>query len=279
MNRNLVRQAIANPAKNLFAYTVITSGLAVATTGIANSVLDPVSTLLQSRLPVDKGAAQFLIGLLICVLLLLIDYLTDISEWLTSFLANFGIGNFVRDRAIASPLKRTFPGLIVIMSAKDNSPAERAIRHHWNQGQELHLRHCWVICTVKSLEFAKNMINQFTLEGITQKVQFHYGNYELSDLHHGQHLNLLMEDAIAENPAYILRLVDAIYTDAQTKGLEELEVIADYTGGTKSMTVGLVLAGVSPKRHLQYISQTNAPEVMEMKISYQLKPLKSISEI
>jgi hypothetical protein len=269
MKRNPVGQAIANPAKNLLTYTFISFALGFATNAISNGVL------------VDKSQGQILIGIIILVAFLLIGYFTDISEWLSQFLVNFGIGTLVRDQSNASPLNRTFAGLIVIMSVKEDSPAERAIRHHWHDGKEPHLQHCWVICTSSSIESAQKMIAQFTHEGITQKVQFHYGNRELVNPHNQQYFNLLMKDANFDDPAsdpdYILKLVDAIYADAESKGLDESKVIADYTGGTKTMGVGLVLACVSPKRHLQYINQKPDTPIMEVKISYKLNPLKSIS--
>jgi hypothetical protein len=50
------------------------------------------------------------------------------------------------------------------------------------------------------------------------------------------------------------RLVDAIYTEAmEVHGLKEEEVVADYTGGTKSMTSGMVLACASPRRPLHFM--------------------------
>jgi hypothetical protein len=52
-------------------------------------------------------------------------------------------------------------------------------------------------------------------------------------------------------------------------------VIADYTGATKSMTVGIVLGCTAPERQLQYISQITDPQMMQVKISYKLKPLEA----
>jgi hypothetical protein len=63
---------------------------------------------------------------------------------------------------------------------------------------------------------------------------------------------LSVEDA--DNPESVHRLVDEIYKEATEKNsLTEEEVIADYTGGTKSMTSGMVLACTSPRRPLQFM--------------------------
>jgi hypothetical protein len=58
----------------------------------------------------------------------------------------------------------------------------------------------------------------------------------------------------ADNPEAVHSLVDQIYVEAAgTFGLAEGEVVADYTGGTKSMTSGMVLACTSPSRPLQFM--------------------------
>lgn len=68
-----------------------------------------------------------------------------------------------------------------------------------------------------------------------------------------------------------------LYTDEQNNyGLEKSDIIADFTGGTKSMTVGVVLAGATRSRRLQYISQLSEEHpLMEIKIAYKLTPLKT----
>lgn len=54
--------------------------------------------------------------------------------------------------------------------------------------------------------------------------------------------------------AEVFRAVRTIYQIAQHKcGLKKEEIIADYTGGTKSMTAGLVLAAIADGVDLQYM--------------------------
>src|SRR4028119_1213776 len=110
---------------------------------------------------------------------------------------------------------------------REDSPAQRVIEHHWNQGQKPHLKHCWLICTNQSLPYAQKMIKKLTDTGMTQTVEFHYGNYELEDPEHPeQKLNLLVPDDVVDDPNYIRRLVNGIYADAEHQGLEESQVIA-----------------------------------------------------
>ena len=47
-------------------------------------------------------------------------------------------------------------------------------------------------------------------------------------------------------------VVEKIYRE-QLGALEEEEVIADFTGGTKPMTVGMIFACLSASRHLEYV--------------------------
>ena len=92
-------------------------------------------------------------------------------------------------------------------------------------------------------------------------------------------MNLLVADELVDDPKYIQQLVDSIYIDAQEKGLDETEVIADYTGATKGMTAGILLACLAPARQLQYISQIQFPQIMSVHVSYRLKRVNSITPL
>jgi hypothetical protein len=51
----------------------------------------------------------------------------------------------------------------------------------------------------------------------------------------------------------VFELVQQIYKEAEALGIPRSEIIADYTGGTKSMTAGLILACTEQDRDLQYM--------------------------
>ena len=160
------------------------------------------------------------------------------------------------------------------MSPKSDSPAEAAIRHHWNQGQSPCLEHCWVICTDASLPYALEMKQHLLSDGLDEhRVHLYYGQYELEDPNHPG-LTLTVDDGAANDPNVILSLIHAIYADAQTKGLDESDIFVDFTGGTKPMSVGTVLACADPSCHLEYLTQTNPPELVEVQVSYKVKPLR-----
>jgi hypothetical protein len=56
-----------------------------------------------------------------------------------------------------------------------------------------------------------------------------------------------------ENPETVFKCVNRIYARATSEGIAADQIIADMTGGTKSMTVGLVLACLNADRDLQYL--------------------------
>ena len=55
----------------------------------------------------------------------------------------------------------------------------------------------------------------------------------------------------------ITKIIDTIYVRAETHGLEENEVTSDITGGTASMSAGIILACVRTKRKVEYLRQDN----------------------
>lgn len=275
MKRPSIVELITDPTKNFLTFFLIGTLLfTIVADGISALFWDVLGEWLQTRMGIENPSLlKALIVLSLTTLLLIVIYATNFSRWLKKKLARFPIfGIKIPDQTNVTPLTTTLPGLIAAMSPKDNSPAELAIHHHWNGGKSPSLKHCWLICTKKSLPYAQEMIKKFTDKGLTQTIEFHYGNYQLTDPEYPeQKLNLLIEDNLVDDPNYIRRLVNCIYADAQKRGLEESDVIADYTGATKGMTAGIILACTAPDRRLQYISQVDNSQLMEVKISYKLR--------
>jgi hypothetical protein len=173
------------------------------------------------------------------------------------------------------------PGLILIMSPRrhhEESPAERAIFYHLHGNQPSRLKHCWLICISKSQQAAKELEARLIQQVFSQTLMLHYGeNYIMNDPENPKEkLSLLVPEDAVNDPIYIKRLVNCIYADAYQKyNLDESEIIANFTGGTKPMTVGVVLSGINPSRRLQYISQLGDCPIMEIKLDYKIKPYKS----
>mgnify|MGYP001558614917 FL=1 len=134
-------------------------------------------------------------------------------------------------------------GLIVLGSITDDVykkpiPAEGAIRYHYkNEHNEEVLRRCWILISGSaSLLAAKQMIEKLKSEDFS------------GDLFE----TVYMSGDDADKPIEVYNAVEKIYKNLPA-GFNESDIIADYTGGTKSMTAGLVLACASPGRKLQML--------------------------
>jgi hypothetical protein len=276
MSRNRLIEAISDPTKNFLAsFLVGTLLFTIVSDGVTSLFWDKLGGWVIDRTPFNETAFQGFVTSGLVVILLCLTYLTDIARWLRmrlSWLPPFALKEVPEGNV--QVLTQTYRGLIVAMSPSHDSPAEVAIRFHWNQGQTPNLEHCWLICTEKSLPFAQQLDSKLVQEGIRQRLELHYGNYALDDPDQpGQPLSLLVPNDKIDDPNHIQRLVNAIYDDAIAQAaLTESEIIADYTGATKGMTAGILLACTRPERPLQYISQIDR-KMRAVSISYRLKAL------
>lgn len=275
--RNPVIEAVTNPTKNFLATFLISTILfSIISNGASGLFWGSFSDWMQQQLGItskDHLQTYILLGLILLVLALI--YATNLAQGFRSLLTRWGIIDVeIPDRASVEVLKRTSPGLIVLMSTRIDSPAEVAIRHHWNQGQIPCLQHCWVICTESSLDYAREMKRSLLEDDIDEnRLHLYYGSYELNDLDQPG-LSLIVSDRAADDPETTLRLVNAIFADARTKGLAETDILVDFTGGTKPMGIGAVLACAAPSRRLEYLAQTQPPRLVEVRVAYKIKPTR-----
>ena len=277
IKRNAIVEAVTNPTKNFLATFLISTILFnIISDGLSQLFWGNFSDWLQTQLGIiSKTQLQGYVLLVLVILVLFLIYATDLVQGFRALLSKWHIiATEVPDRASVKELQHTSPGLVVLMSAKRDSPAEAAIRYHWNNGQAPCLQHCWVICTDSSLDYAKEM-KQRLLESDIDENQLHlyYGSYELNNPNQPG-LTLTVNDRAANDPDTVLRLVNAVFVDARSKGLDESDLLVDFTGGTKPMGIGAVLACTAPARHLEYLTQTNPPHLVEVQVSYKIKPVK-----
>lgn len=129
-------------------------------------------------------------------------------------------------------------GLIALSSPGSRiTAAENAIKAHLGN-----LQHCWII-TGPDIPGAKPT-SQENAEDIARR-------YQALNPTMVFHIKPLDDE---HNPKMAFHLVQSIYHEAFAHGLMEQDVAADYTGGTKSMTAGMVLAcSVSEERNAQYM--------------------------
>lgn len=128
------------------------------------------------------------------------------------------------------------PGLIVLVGPGRAEPssgsrpnvAEEAIQYHLNKGN---LKRVWLVTSEAGVPAAEELRKRY---GELVKV-------------------LLIHDILNINDTY--NAVGQIYTqEAVDLGLNPAEIIADYTGGTKPMSVGMALAAASGPYPMQFTS-------------------------
>ncbi|GBO52144.1 hypothetical protein APA_5234 [Pseudanabaena sp. lw0831] len=271
---NPFKRAVFDPSRNLFLFIVVAL---IVLPFIANGIFDLVwntgADLIKDSLNIkDKSTVQITGLAFIIVMMLLIIYGTDfvfkVSQYFSKFFSPQG-------GAIANvrPVKRDYVGLIAFMSPKRDSPAERAIRFHWDEGKNQIYQYCWLICTEKSVDEAELLVARLAQEGCLMTTNIFFGDYVIKN-ENAPDVSLLVPEQFVDDPNYIQRLIQSIYVDAESKGISESKIIADYTGGTKSMTAGMVIACASQNRYLEYIIQSDSCPIMEVDISYNMRPVR-----
>lgn len=274
--RNQILKILNDPTKNFLAFfffTVILLNL--LSNGISDFFWENLSPLIQKYLNIKHPVIFQLVALggLLGITWLII-YFTSLAEWVRQKLARSGLlGSVEPERVYVHELTECYRGLVVIMSTRDDSPAEIAIRHHWHNGIAPGLEHCWIICTDESVEFARRLKQKLVQEGIGEQVMFYYGDFVLPD----QGRSPTVSAAEIHNPDYVMNLVNGIYTHAESIGLAEEEMMVDFTGGTKPLGVGAFLACVNPERHAEYIAlegEAQTPTILEITVAYRMKAIR-----
>ena len=265
--------SLAKPNKYPIIFFVFTIAISIATNGLSDLLLDTLGTWLETKYGLSKIFWQ--IGIVSILSITLLLSISNIKRLITNI---FGDRSLITEAP--DELSATFSGLIIFASLTVDSAAKIAIQHHWKESKG-DLKHCWIICGGdKALAITKEIIKSLNIpENI-----FHFdSDYPLSDPENPKNqLSLVINPEDANDPNQIRKIVEAIYQDAKENyDLDNSDIIADYTGGTKSMTAGLVLACASPDRRLQYVlsdyidNKPVNPKVMEIKLSYSLKPVKT----
>lgn len=268
MTRNKIVEILADPTKSFLANFVLgTLVFTIVSDGLSDLFWQWIEDWAKTQPWIGEFSFQLGVRLLLVLLVLAVIYFTRFTDWVKSRLVAMG---FLSEPKVANvtPLEKGYPGLIVIMSSKvEDSPAEASIRFHIDSDR---LRYCWIICTNRTWEPARLMVDRLKQSG-AGNVRFYYGSEPIEDVETGERLSLLVADELVDDPNHIRKVVEGIYAKALACGLGDRDMIADYTGGTKGMTAGMLLACTRVERSLQYISQVNWPQIMEVQIAYRLK--------
>lgn len=133
-------------------------------------------------------------------------------------------------------------GLVVLVSSGPDPPAAGAIAYHCEDNT---LTHCWLVTGPGEGNFSSEK-NAESLKALWEPKGVHVETIEL-------------RNAFDAEEAFLKTQV--VYEVAQTvHGLTVEDLIADFTGGTKPMTMGLVLATVERGIDLQYMQAVQTDE-------------------
>lgn len=279
-------EKVNDPSQSWVMYFLVgVLGLGVLGNGVANLVLEDLAGVLARSLNIPKILIQ--IGLLLAIATLIIYGVirAQANERLQALLSAR-----VQSQTNVVPLKETYVGLIAIASKPtpgQETPAEAAFHFHWQQGQGK-LRYCWVICTQDVLAANLARLRAIATRSVQSATPLKILEDPDAALQPAREAGrtvqvqpIVIDRPSAQDPNYVKNLVDRIYRQAQALSIEPQSIIADYTGGVKSTSAGVILACSTPERHLQYASirrddagNLQASEIMEVKLSYQLKLAK-----
>jgi hypothetical protein len=129
-------------------------------------------------------------------------------------------------------------GLVVLVSQGRlaDIPATAAMNFHSPA-----LEHCWLITSPEPLKPPPEP-SQSAWKNAS----------ELKAKYHGK-VKTYVKVIDPEDPQSIFQAVEQVYAQAKHLDLSSKEIVADFTGGTKMMTAGMVLACTPDDRDVQYM--------------------------
>lgn len=130
------------------------------------------------------------------------------------------------------------------LEASNLQPAIEATIAHAHR-----LEHCWLISTTAAAQGAGSLIYAPVLARyLTVAKGIHCSFHGASDARYAVSL-----DEDAEVTTKTRDLVRRIFTEAAQLGLDKKDIVADFTGCPRSMTLGLVLACLNNTRDIQFM--------------------------
>lgn len=146
-------------------------------------------------------------------------------------------------------------GLIVLVSQGrvQDIPATAAIRYHFRDeenGEKPVLTHCWLVTSgrpAQALDSKPRRAGDASVPTAWENAQALRASYGGK----GVHVEVRIIDP--EDPENIFQVIEKIYADAKGMDFERKDLVADFTGGTKMMSAGMVLACIPEDRDLEYM--------------------------
>jgi hypothetical protein len=224
-------------------WLIVTFFLGVIALGVLSNLVFSVA-FAPGDLPPDS-VLRTLIVIAVCVGLAYLAYRYDLyAAWHTRrFSASFD------ESQLAAP----HAGLIWLLGPGNSDLPWFAIQYHHVSEAAERLQHCWLLITPQSRD---------AFDGLAGL---------LKDRNYAVTLHPIELEAPTIEATY--RAVDAIYTSAADEvGLQPDQIVADLTGGLKTMTAGMVLACLPFGRALEYIESDRGPDGQPL--AGTLRPIK-----
>lgn len=228
------------------------------------------STLLENLFGIQSDT--FWPILILCILISIffgiLKFFPNVQSWVLRRLP-------WRGREIIEPnvqtLKTPCKGLIVFASPSredKRTSAEEAIVRHLQLSSQL--EHCWIIGTESSIETVRKIRNQYE-----DQVSIH-SDIPIRSQSGDRTLVSFLKDEDINDPEYLQDVINEIYCYASSFGFQDSDIIADFTGGTKAMTAGMILACIAPGRRMEYFSQLdqdreNGEDLKEISLDYEIR--------
>jgi CRISPR-associated protein (Cas_Cas02710) len=181
------------------------------------------------------------------------DYIPGILVFLTPFIVLIAIALFQKKQ-------RAYPGLLshlqqpegkrgLILLVSNPNSASFAIEYHLKKGT---LESVWLLPSDGSDEREFGSGTYPIAQAIQQNAQTLMAKYKRQiqvNIHR-----------TGVSPSDSQDTFDAVNRIFRQSGYEPYEVIADFTGGTKPMTAGMIMACLPAERQLEYVSYTVADQ-------------------
>lgn len=212
-------------------WLIVTFVLGVIALGVFSNLV--FSAAYDSAHLAGESVLRTLAVIAVCVALAYLAYRYDLYRaWHTRrFSATFD----------ESKLAEPHAGLIWLLGPGAIDLPRFAIQYHHVTEAAERLQHCWLLITPQSREMFDRLAAL------------------LKDWGYAVTLHPIELEAPTIEATY--RAVDAIYQEAASEyGLQPDQIIADLTGGLKTMTAGMVLACLPFGRALEYVESERKPD-------------------
>lgn len=208
----------------------------------ANLISDGLSSLVEQFFGVpmlQMSGIKIIAGLVILFLTLFAFNFSNLGRWLRRFSKKADV-----DITRLPQVKR---GLIALVSMGHFVPAEPAMKYHFKaeSDPEKRMKYCWLLVgpgegELSSEANANRLKNTYEALGVEVRL------VKLQDV---------------DDPSQVFQNMLNILDEAKNEHrLELMDMIADFTGGTKCMTAGMILASLDRGLEMQFMKPEEKTE-------------------